>query len=78
MSIYDHRYTEDRVSIIKYKLIVVDIFTRQLFGFRRDIELEYQHSQSLRQVEMSQQQVVHKVTLDPSEDRPSSEKVAFL
>ncbi len=28
-SVYDHRYTEDRVSILNIRSIVVDIFTRQ-------------------------------------------------
>ena len=37
---------------------------------KREIELEYQHSQSLRQVETHQQQVIHKVIEEEPPQRP--------
>ena len=37
---------------------------------KREIELEYQHSQSLRQVETHQQQVIHKVIEEDPPQRP--------
>ena len=62
--------TGEYTVIVKNESGSVQSSARLVVQARKEIELEFQHSQSLRQVEVSQQQTVHKVIEEEKPPRP--------